>query len=102
MSHSLLAGLPPTHPGEVLREIVLPALSPGKAEVARMLGISRQHLYDILSEKKPVTSRMALRLAKLFGGQPDTWCRLQMVYDLRVEREAMAEELARIPALKAA
>lgn len=102
MTNLQTAGLRPTHPGEVLREIVLPAVSPGKAEIARMLGVSRQHLYDVLGEKKPITSQMALRLAKLFGGEPDTWLRMQMTYDLRVTAEAMADELAAIPQLQAA
>ena len=102
MTNPLTAGLKPTHPGEVLREVVLPAVSPGKAEIARLLGVSRQHLYDVLREKKPITSRTALRLAKLFGGEPDIWLRMQMAYDLRVTAEAMAEELAGIPQLRAA
>lgn len=45
----------PTHPGALLRDIVLPALPVPKTEVARALGISRQSLYDILAEKQPVT-----------------------------------------------
>lgn len=102
MTNPLMMGLEPTHPGAVLREIVLPAVAPGKTEIARMLGVSRQHLHDVLGEKKPVTSQMALRLAKLFGGEPDTWLRLQMTYDLRVTALAMADELARIPQLQAA
>lgn len=102
MNRPNIAGLRPTHPGEVLREIVLPAVAPGKAEIARMLGVSRQHLYDVLGERKPVTSRMALRLARLFGGEPDTWLRMQMTYDLRTTAAAMADELAAIPQLKAA
>lgn len=105
MTNPNVAGLRPTHPGEVLREIVLPAVTPGKAEIARLLGISRQHLYDVLGEKKPITSQMALRLAKLFGGEPETWLRMQMFYDLRITAEAMVDELARIsriPLLQAA
>jgi plasmid maintenance system antidote protein VapI len=39
---------PPTHPGELLREELLPATKKPKAEIARLLGISRQHLYDVL------------------------------------------------------
>lgn len=98
----MTAGLRPTHPGAVLREIILPAVTPGKAAVAEMLGISRQQLYDILGERKPVTTRTALRLARLFGGEPDTWTRMQMNYDLRIEALRMEEELARIPVLQAA
>ncbi len=62
----------PTHPGELLREDVIPATGKPKAEFARMLGISRQHLHDILAERKPVSAEVAVRLAKLFGdGPPD-------------------------------
>jgi addiction module HigA family antidote len=101
MTNPMTAGLAPTHPGELLREDVLPAVKESKAAIAKMLGISRQHLYDLLNERKPVTSRMALRLAKLFGGAPEMWLRMQMNYDLRVEAEEMAEELSRIPLLAA-
>lgn len=102
MTNPTVAGLPPTHPGEILREDVLPATGHTKTEIARMLGISRQHLHDILQEKKPVTPQMALRLAKLMGGSPDTWLRLQMTYDLRIEAPRMADALARIPVLESA
>ena len=57
----------PTHPGALLREDVIPATSKTKAEIAQLLGISRQHLYDILRERKPVSPAMAVRLGKLFG-----------------------------------
>ncbi len=102
MANALMSGLRPTHPGEVLREVVLPAVAPSKTEIARMLGVSRQHLHDVLGERKPVTSQMALRLARLFGGEPDFWLRMQMSYDLQVTAQAMAEELAGIPQLQAA
>jgi addiction module HigA family antidote len=71
MPNPLLKGLRPVHPGELLREDILPALGRTKAEIARLLGISRQTLYDILNERQPVTPAMALRLAKLLGGSPE-------------------------------
>ena len=71
----------PTHPGELLREDVIPATGKPKAEIARMLGISRQHLYDILAERKPVSPEVAVRLAKLFGNAPLLWIRMQGAYD---------------------
>lgn len=55
-------GLPPMHPGELLHEEILPALDRSKAEIARLLGVSRQTLYEVLKEKQPVTPTMALRL----------------------------------------
>jgi addiction module HigA family antidote len=52
--------LPPMHPGELLREEILPALGRPKTEIARLLGVSRQTLYDLIEEKQPVTPVMAL------------------------------------------
>jgi addiction module HigA family antidote len=71
----------PTHPGELLREDVLPALGMTKVEVADALGISRQHLYDVLSEKKPVSAEVAARLGAAFGNGPDIWLSMQAAYD---------------------
>ncbi len=92
----LLKGLAPTHPGEVLREDIIPALALPKAEIARRLGISRQTLYDILDEKQPVTPAMALRLGKFFGNGPEFWLNLQRDHDLRTLEPKMREELAAI------
>lgn len=88
----------PVHPGEVLREDVLPAVKLSKASVARALGISRQHLYDILNERQPVTAEMAVRFGKLLGNGPRLWISLQRNYDL-----AMAEarvDVSGIPTLE--
>ena len=60
----------PAHPGELLREVIIPATGRSKSEIASLLGISRQHLYDILRERKPVTPKVAVRLGKLFGDGP--------------------------------
>jgi addiction module HigA family antidote len=99
----LLSGLRPTHPGELLREDVLPALGIPKAEVAKRLGISRAMLYAILAEKVPVSPAMALRLARLLGGSAEALLNMQRDYDLRTLEPAMAEELAAIkPADEAA
>lgn len=57
----------PSHPGELLREDVLPALRLTVKEVAEKLGVSRQTLHAILSEKSAVTPEMAVRLGKLCG-----------------------------------
>lgn len=102
MTNPLLAGLKPTHPGEILREDILPALGVQKAPLARHLGISRTQLYDILDERKPVTPRMALRISKATGTEAEFWTRLQCAYDLATLEPAMKEELAAIPQLQAA
>jgi addiction module HigA family antidote len=89
----------PTHPGALLREDILPAVDRPKAEIARLLGISRQHLYDILAERKPVSPSTAVRLTKMFGGDPISWVRMQGAYDAwHAER---AVDVAGIPVLRA-
>jgi addiction module HigA family antidote len=94
-------GLPPMHPGELLREDVLPALGRSKAEIARLLGISRQTLYDILAEKQPVTPGMALRLGKLLGNGPTLWLNLQRRYDLWQAERELKREIEAMPTLAA-
>jgi antitoxin HigA-1 len=100
--NTLLRGLAPVHPGEILREDVLPALGKTKAEIARLLGISRQTLHDILEERQPVTPAMALRIGKLCGNGPDLWVDLQRSFDLDVAERELGDEIKKIPTLTAA
>jgi antitoxin HigA-1 len=102
MSYESLAGLRPTHPGELLREDVLPALHRPKAEIARLLQVSRQTLYDILNEKQPITPSMALRIGKLTGTTPESWLNMQQNYDLRIAAANAAAVLEKIPTLEVA
>jgi antitoxin HigA-1 len=76
---------------------MLPATGKTKAEVARLLGISRQHLHDIMEEKKPISLEVAARAGKLFGGGP--WIRMQAAHDVwHAERNV---DVSGIPTLKA-
>jgi addiction module HigA family antidote len=67
----------PTHAAELLRETVIPATGRTKTDIARLLGISRQHLHDILEERKLVSAAGAVRLGKLFGDGAGVWLRMQ-------------------------
>lgn len=87
----------PAHPGEILREDILPAISMSKTAVAEALGISRQTLYDILNEKQPVSAGMAVRLGKLFGNGARFWIDLQRNHDLAVAERSV--DVSGIPTL---
>lgn len=87
---------PPIHPGEVVREDVLPALGLSVSEAARRLGVSRQQLHRILACTHPITTEMALRLGRLAGNGPELWLRMQQTYDLWHAEQRLHEELARI------
>jgi addiction module HigA family antidote len=95
-------GLPPMHPGELLREEILPALNRPKTQIAKLLGVSRQTLYDLLEERQPVTPMMALRLGKLCGNGPDLWLNLQRRYDLQRASRQLGAKINAIPTLKVA
>ncbi len=91
----------PTHPGELLSEVI-PAAGKSKTEIAGLLGISRQHLYDIMAQRKPVSPAVAVRLGKLFGDGAGVWVRMQGAYDTWHAERDLAAEIRKIPRLKAA
>ncbi|MBX3570350.1 MAG: HigA family addiction module antidote protein [Rhizobiaceae bacterium] len=72
----------PSHPGAFLNEIVLEGGAPTKSELAAALGISRQMLHGLLSEKHAVTADMAVRLGHVLGDGPEIWLRMQQAHDL--------------------
>ena len=86
----------PVHPGEVLREDVLPKLELSVSEAARRLGVSRQQLHRILGCTHPITVEMALRIGRLAGNGPGLWLRMQQNHDLWYAEQALQEELEQI------
>lgn len=89
----------PSHPGAILDDII-PATGSSKTEIADLLGISRQQLYDIIRERKPVSPNVAARLGKLFGDGAAIWLRMQAAYDAwHAGREV---DVSNIPTLDAA
>lgn len=87
---------PPIHPGEVVREDVLPALGLSVSEAARRLGVSRQQLHRVLACTHPITTEMALRIGKLAGNGPGLWLRMQQAHDLWHAEQRLKDELAKI------
>ena len=87
----------PTHPGEILREDVLPALRMNVSQAARELGVSRQLLHRILAGRAPVTPEMAVRLGKWAGNGPALWLGMQQAFDVWPAEQALGAELERIP-----
>lgn len=79
----------PTHPGDVLREDVLPALKMTQAELAKRLGVSRLSVSELLLEKRALSPDMAVRIARLTSTTPESWLRMQEALDLwELERDA--------------
>lgn len=80
----------PTHPGEILREDVLPALKMTQTELARLLDVSRLSISELVNEKRALTPEMAVRLGILFKISPEPWLRMQHALDLWEVRQKPA------------
>jgi addiction module HigA family antidote len=89
------SGLPPVHPGEILKEDVLLGVGLSLTAAAKTLGVSRQMLHGILAGRKPLSAVMCLKVARLFGGSPEVWMRLQAAYDLK-KSEQNKKVMARV------
>ena len=72
----------PTHPGQLVRYDCLEPLGLNVTDAAKVLGVTRQALNNLVNGKSGVSPEMAVRLSKAFGSSPETWLRLQVAYDL--------------------
>ena len=74
--------IPPTHPGEMLREDFLPGYGLTVSSFAKAIGVSRQTINELLRERRALSPDMALRLARLFGNSAEFWLNAQRAVDL--------------------
>jgi len=77
----------PAHPGRIVRGACLEPLALTVTEGARILGVTRQTLNNVISGKSGISPQMAIRLSKAFGSTPETWLRMQLAYDLAQARK---------------
>jgi addiction module HigA family antidote len=89
----------PTHPGAILREDILPDAGLSQTELADMLGVSRRTINEIVNERRPVTTDMALRLARFFNTTPEFWLNMQQAVDVWEALEEHRNEYKRIKSL---
>ena len=84
-------GMRPVHPGEVLREDYMLPLALSANALARALGVTAARINDIVRERRGITGDTALRLARYFGTDAQSWLNLQSAYDLRVAEIAAGQ-----------
>jgi addiction module HigA family antidote len=70
------------HPGEILKEEVLVANDLNVTNAAKLLGVTRSTLSNIVNGKADISPEMCYRIAAVFGGTPDIWANLQTKYNL--------------------
>ena len=77
----------PPHPGLTVRHDCLEPLGLTVTEGAKVLGVTRQALNNLVNGKSGISPEMAIRLSKAFGSSPETWLRMQLDYDLAQARQ---------------
>lgn len=94
--------LPPVHPGEIIREDILPEVGMSATATAKAPGVSRQMVHDILAGRKSLSAVMCLKVSRLFGRSPEFWMRLQAEYDLKraAQDKKVMQRVSRIVPVK--
>jgi antitoxin HigA-1 len=89
---------PPIHPGEVFAEEVMPELRKTRtiAEIASILGVSRQSLYRVMDGEISITPDMAARIGALVGNGARIWLAMQADYDAWEATNRLAPVLKKI------
>ena len=77
-------GMRPIHPGEILREEYLAPLGLSANALAHALGVTPARINEVVRGRRGITGDTALRLARYFGTDAQSWLNLQATYDLRV------------------
>ncbi len=85
--------LRPVHPGEILRKDYLFPIGLSANALAKALHVPAPRINDIVRERRGVTADTAMRLARYFGGDAQSWMNLQAIYDLRLAELAAAEQI---------
>ena len=87
----------PPHPGLSVRYDCLKPLGISVTQGAKILGVTRQALNNLVNGKAAISPEMAIRLDKAFGGGAETWLRLQAAYDLaQAEKHANKIKVRRV------
>jgi addiction module HigA family antidote len=77
----------PAHPGLIVRHDCLEPLKLSVTAAAKILGVTRQALNNVVNGKSGISPEMAIRLSKAFGNSPETWLQMQVAYDLAAARK---------------
>lgn len=88
-------GMRPIHPGEILREDYLAPLGMTPHALSKALHVTPARINDVVRELRGVTPDTALRLARFFGGDAQSWLNLQQAYDLKLAEKAALKAITK-------
>src|ERR1700735_2338121 len=91
----------PVHPGRIVRHDCLEPLGLSVTEGAKVLGVTRQALNNVVNGKSGISPNLAIRLAKACGSTAETWLRMQLAYDLAAALKKESKiKVRRLPAME--
>ena len=85
--------MPPVHPGEILLEDFLRPMNITQYRLAKSIGVSQGRIGEIISGKRSITADTALRLARFFKTDAQSWMNMQTHYDLIIAEEKFSGRL---------
>lgn len=88
--------LPPIHPGEILREDFMRPLGLSSNALANAIGVTAARVNEIVRERRGISADTALRLARYFGTDAQSWMNLQQRYDLECAKDALGASIRKI------
>jgi addiction module HigA family antidote len=88
--------LPPVHTGEILREEFMKPRGLSSNALARALGVTPARINEIVRERRGISADTALRLARFFRTDVQSWLNLQMHYDIQCAEDATGRAISRI------
>lgn len=94
--------LPPIHPGEILREEFMLPLNLSSNALARAIGVTGARINEIVRERRGISADTALRLARYFGTDAQSWLNLQLRYDVECAQDSIGGLLTKITPYRAA
>ena len=90
------------HPGEILKHDFMEPFGFSSAALAKAIGVMPARINEIVRGRRGVTAETALRLARYFGTDAQSWMNLQHTYELEIAEQTIGREVASISPLKVA
>lgn len=88
-------GMRPVHPGEILREEYIVPMGMSVHALSQALRVPATRLHEIVKERRSITPDTALRLARYFGTDAQSWLNLQLSYDLKIAEAELKDRIER-------
>jgi addiction module HigA family antidote len=102
ISNTTKREIPPTHPGEMLREDIMSDFNLTATSMATALGVSRQTINELLRKRRAITPVMTLRLSRFFGNSAEFWMNAQHSWDLWDSKQRFRKEISQLQPVNAA